>query len=418
MDTAPPARGKWADRAFRRALTIAMLLHLPLVPTRIFDWVRLAFSHAGDYDDADAQAIVPIDLDLLAKDPVAEPAPAAPPPPAPAPPSTGDAPVDAGAPKPRPDAGTLPADGGAPHPAEAPAPDAGPPGPAPVRDPMSAAGGAGKIAAKDPNVQLLLSGRALRKHQLGPWLSRLLSMIPDWKNFFGETPIDPVRDLDHLLITAPRLRGDSGKMVAIMAVNVPNEQIHEAVDQVIHRANGVWIEDAPVPAARARIGGAPRVFAMVPQKKLLVVLPGDATDQLERLKQAKPFRNSTEAVVVSLLTPARPFRDFFPLPDTLKWMRLAVIPTADGGVDLAIEAGDRSAEDAAEHAKALTEAVERRRKIDVLGLTSVEIVDAITFVGAGDTIRARTHVSNGQVRQIMGYVEQRARERFGVRTEH
>jgi hypothetical protein len=327
--------------------------------------------------------------------------------------------VDAGAPKPRPDAGAPPADGGAPHPAKAPPADAGPPGPRPVRDPMSAAGAAGKIAAKDPNVQLLLSGRAIRRHPLGPWLSRLLLMIPDWKKFFGDTSIDPVRDLDHLLITAPRLRGDSSKMVAIMAVNVGHEEIREAVDQVIHRANGVWLEDAPVPAARARIGGSPRVFAMVPQKKLLVVLPGDAVDQLERLKQAKPFRNSAEALVVSLLTPARPFRPFFPLPDTLKWMRIAVIPTADGGVDLAVEAGDRSAEDAAKHAKTLTEAVERRRKIDVLGLTSVEILDAVTFVGAGDTIRARTHVSRGQVQQIMGYVEQRARERFGVsRTEH
>jgi len=39
-------------------------------------------------------------------------------------------------------------------------------------------------------------------------------------------------------------------------------------------------------------------------------------------------------------------------------------------------------------------------------------------ISAGDTIRARTHMSNGHVRQIMGFVEQRMRERFGVPTEH
>ena len=45
---------------------------------------------------------------------------------------------------------------------------------------------------------------------------------------------------------------------------------------------------------------------------------------------------------ISMLTPARPFRDFFPLPESLKWLRLALTPTADGGVDLAIDAGDAS----------------------------------------------------------------------------
>ncbi|APR77334.1 Hypothetical protein A7982_02681 [Minicystis rosea] len=430
----PSGRDNWLNHAFVRAIAVAALLHLPLFPSRVFDWVRLAFSKPGDYDDADAQAVVPVDLDLLSTEPVAEPP--APAPPAPAPPPVpaagpGDEAPDAGAPRARPDAGAPPPDGGAPPPdagAPRPAPSvtpkpAGPATPAPVRDPMAAAGSAGKIAAKDPNVQFLLSGRAMRKHALGAFFSRILLMVPEWHQFFQDTPVDPIRDFDHLLITAPRLRGDSGKMVAIMETNISGDAIHAAVGQVIHQTNGVWIEDAPVTAARAKVGGAHRIFALLPEKRLLVILPGDASDQLEKLKQAKGFRNSAEAIVVSVLTPARPFGTFFPLPESLKWMRLSVIPTTDGGVDLAIDAGDRSAELAVKDAEAMTKELERRRKIDVLGLTSVEILSAFTFTADGETIRGRTHVTSVQLRQIMAFVETQAQQRWGAaprggRTEH
>ena len=385
------------------ALSVALLLHAPLVPLRLFELVRVAlFGNATDYDDRDAQAIIPIDLDLLAKDLVADPPPTAPapaPPPLPAP--SGDALPDAGAPvAPRPP----------PRPREAP--DAAP---KPLQDPMSAAGGAGKIAAKDPNIQILLSGDVLRKHDLGAWAARLLVNIPEWRGFFQGSPIDPIRDFNHLLITAPRFRGDTSKLVAVMDYNLPPDVAREAIDQVLRRTNGVWLEDKAVPVAKARIAGIPRLFAHLASRRLLVVLPVDAMDQLDRLKQAKSFRNSPEGVVVSMLTPARPFRDFFPLPETLKWLRVALTPTPDGGVDLALDAGDRSHDEAVAHAATLTLEVEARRKVDVLGLASFEIVDAVTFAADGDVIRARTHLSRSKLHMIMGWVEQNARDRFGVR---
>lgn len=411
------SRSRVLDRLFVRALVIAALLHFPLVPSRFLDWVRLALFHqVGDYDDKDAQAVVPIDLDLLAKDPVAEPpAPAPAPPPAPPAPGPSDAIVDAGPPPPKPKPKPAPPkelpDAGAPEPSASA--DAGPldgGAPPPLKDPMAAAGGAGKIAAKDPNVQLLLSGKAMRKHALGQFFSRVLLAIPEWRQFFQGTPIDPINDLDHILITAPRLKGDSAKMVAIMGFGVGAEPIREAIDQVVHRTNGVWLEDAPVKAARAKVAGAPRLFALLPQKKLLVILPGDAEAELEKLKQAKPFRNSSEGLVVSLLTPSRPFRDFITLPDSIKWMRIALSPTADGGADVAIDAGDASWQDAERHAEQLTRELERRRKVD-LGVVTLEILDPVTFESSGDTIRARTHISRSKLGQIMAFVEQQALSR-------
>src|SRR5262249_42246340 len=232
-------------------------------------------------------------------------------------------------------------------------PDAGPP-PAPVADPTKAAGAVGKIAAKEPNVQILLSGKVLRRTELGAGAPHLPLMIPEWHGFFEGSPIDPVKDLDHLLITAPRLKDDSSKMVAVMEYNLPADRVREAVDHVLHRTNGVWLEDAPVTTARARVGGAPRLFALLPERRLLVLLPEAPQDQLVKLKQAGTFRTTAEGAVVSMLPPAKPFKDFLPLPESLKWLRLALTPAQDGGVDLAIEAGDRSADEAQAHAEILT----------------------------------------------------------------
>ncbi len=280
---------------------------------------------------------------------------------------------------------------------------------------MSAAGGVGKISAKDPNVQVLVSGAVLRKYEVGAWAAGLLVRIPEWRAFFEGSPVDPIRDFNHLLITAPYFRKDTGKVVAVMEYNLSPTLVRDAVDHVLQRTNGVWLEDAPVTAAQAKVGGVSRLFALLPERKLLVVLPADAKDQLAGLKKAKPFRSGAEGVVVSMLTPAGPFKDFFPFPETLKWLRVAVTPTADGGADLALDAGDRSADDAKDHALVMSGEVEARRKISVLGLTSVEIIDPVTFTAVGDVIRARSHLQPQKMRLIMSWLSQKAEERYGKR---
>lgn len=134
--------------------------------------------------------------------------------------------------------------------------------------------------------------------------------------------------------------------------------------------------------------------------------------QLQHIRSG--FKSSAEGAVVSMLTPARPFAPFFPLPATLKWLRLALIPTADGGADLALDAGDGDHDQATAHAEFLTREIEARRKVD-LGVTTIELFAPVTFAAEGDTIRARTHVPAQKLAAIMAYVEQKAKERFGGR---
>jgi hypothetical protein len=427
-DTRPPraaTKGRIApERPFALALIVALLLHTPLFPTGIGAWIRLLLGGTSrDYDDADASAIIPIDLDLGGDL-------------APAPSNAVLAGEGSSEHHAADDKGTLPSDAGAdaapgalldasvdaasdastprkrPDPPDAAPPDAGPPvdaGAPPLRDPIAAAGAVGKISAKDANVQVLIASKVLRKHPLGASFSRLLVMLPSWQQYFAGSPIDPIRDLDHVLITGPRFREDSSKMVAVMDFNIPEAKIKASIDSIVERMNGEWLSDTPIPAARARVAAGDRIFALVPGKKLLVVLPLEAKDQLGGLKQTKGFKNSSVGIVVSMVTPARAFAGLFPVPDTLKWLRISVTPTADGGADLALEAADKSPEEAQKHAADLTQAVEGARVIDAV-LTKIVVLDHTEFVAEKEVIKARVHVSDRQLILIMGNVEQRVKD--------
>jgi len=414
-------QGGLPRRAFEIALLVALVLHTPFIPSNLSAYLRLLFAPANDDDYADTEAIIPVDLDLLENDPSAEQA-------APASPETSEPPPAKSPAKPLEEKGFAPAgvadagvqDAGTSgdagrskdHVADAgPVKDAGP---LPLRDPIQAAGGAGKVAAKDPNVQVLIAGNALRKHPLGAAFGRILVMIPEWRQFFEESPIDPIRDVNHLLITAPKLRGDSSQLVAVMDFNVPEPQIRAAVDLVVQRAGGEWLEDTPVPAAHAKVSAGERLFALVPGRRLLVVLPTNAKDQLGGLKRTRGFPNSKVGIVISMVTPARPFRAVFNLPSGLKWMRLAVTPTSEGGADVSLEAEDTSAEEAAKHAKQLTHDFDQIRRVSVLGLTSFEVIDHAEFVAEGNKIKTRVHVSNRQLKLIIGFVEHLERGASGL----
>ncbi|AUX22770.1 hypothetical protein SOCEGT47_032800 [Sorangium cellulosum] len=412
-----------SQRALATALAVAVLLHLPLLPTPLFAWLDAMFSLRGELADYDAgETIVPIDLDLLADDPSAVAA---------APSANGaEVPSGAGAPAPTtpPPAVPPPAPSAsaAPKAPDAGAPDAGrkPPGDAgpdasgkggdgddqpKLRDPLNVAGAPGKLASKDPNVQVLIAGDRLRSHALGEWFGRILTSIPQWQSFFRNTNVDPIRDIDHLLIAGPQLR-DSSKVVAVMDYRAPTEVMRAAIDVLVERTNGSWIEDAPVPAARATADRNPRLFAMVPDRRLLVVLPADEEDQLSKLKAMKSFNKSSQAgIVLSMLTPANAFRGVYALPRSLAWMRLTVTPTRDGGADLALTAGDGSPEEARDHARELTQTLNAIRTLD-LGFTRIEALDEVTFNADGKVIWARLHVTNRQLKLIMGFVEQALRD--------
>jgi hypothetical protein len=201
-----------------------------------------------------------------------------------------------------------------------------------------------------------------------------------------------------------------------MDYNRSDKDIRDAVEGIVARAKGTWIKDAPVPAAKAKADKAERIFALVPEKNLLVILPAKEEAQLKKLKALKAFsKSSPVAIVISMVTPSRPFKGILPIPETFKWLRMGVTPTAEGAT-VTLEAADASPEDARRHAQDLTAQVEllrgslRFENPLPFGPKTIEAFDKVEFVADGNLLRAQVKLSMRQLKAIMKFAEQSLQE--------
>jgi hypothetical protein len=437
-------------------LAAALILHSPLLPSRIGAFVRMLLrAHTEETVPGDQEVVVPVELDdgMLEGERPRENGEPMPPEPTPPPEPLDDDPDgaslrDAGArpPASSEDAGTPdggPSDAGEEDAAvsEAGAPDAGPEeladggGPdagqavaqadagAPgaggrLEDPYAAAGGPAGVAPQQPNVRIYLAADRIRKQAAGPLFAEMLVGIPEWNEVIGGTGIDPMRDFDHILVSGPQLR-DPKLIVVALDFNVPTNRMKQAVERAMTKSSppGAWLEGYPFPVASLGPDGYRRAV-LLPQKHLLVLLPASAEDQIEQLKQVKPFRPSGKAsIVMYMLTPWRAFRGTgFPVPKRIRWMRLTLTGVdtpagaAAGGYLLEVEAEDESAAAAAEDSRDLSKALEDVRVIPLL-VKDVEIIGKPEFSVEGAMIHAKAEVSVHQVERIVKFVKGWMKER-------
>jgi hypothetical protein len=436
------------------AWVVAVLLHLPALPTRLVGWLDLLLDRTEQEPDdpIDHESVVPIDLDLddlvlegspdgegkgqpsgpaqgdlLEPPPItstsATPPPPPPPPDPPAPPpppptaSAGEPePPDAGAPDasdedpyaddagPKdagPDAEPAVADAGPPDagaPIAHPAPDAGPPRQAGL-DPDDQTKVTKGLTAH-PNVQVLLVGAKLRGHPVGKELGARLAELPQWKGFFEGTGIDPVRDLEHMQITGPELR-KSGQIVSILEFSSPPEAIRTALDVVVTRTKGSWLEGKPFPTAKAKADKAERLFVIVPSRRILAVLPGKDEAKIADLGRLPAYPpNLPFGIQISMVTPHRAFKsiDLLRIPETVSKMRLRAYPLANGGGRLELEFLDASAAKAAEDALVIGD---QWKKVQTAALVALLFLDDLDVKVEGDTIFATTTFTKEQLAKIL-----------------
>lgn len=409
-----PLRGG-SRRWFVIALVIAAIAHLPAMPFDPLFLTRILLhtTPAATPSEPESQEVlIPVDLDLEAATPRAEdvPPPATPP---------AEPPSNAGSGAGSSDTPAAPVAG----------PDASPSKPAPLtakkaddiydeldtpkratatlKDPLAIAGGPGKFGPKNAFVQVLFNGNRLRGNTAGASLGGVLTALPEWKSFFEGTSIDPIGDAEHLLIAGPQLR-KSRDVVVWMQYRVPEAEMKAALDTLVKRTKGgKWIDDAPVPAAIARAHSYKRIFALVPGKKLLVILPLSAKAQLAKIKTVRPFNaTSKSGIVISLVTPRNAFADYLDVvdvPASYKWLRMVVTPLASGGADVALEIADASPEDAARHGPELEKQLSQVRTLakiatvigaDVLPPMSVQVDRDILRVNATVSQKGLNHILN------------------------
>lgn len=444
----PQWRGQ-RDATRRRILTllgVSLLLHMPLTPlAALFGLLSLVRQHEGPAP-ADSSQINAIPVSLLSDEEMkalggtaAEPPP---PPPEPATP-----PAEKGAdellegpspeellpkPKPKPKKPekteeTLP-DGGVAHkPAERPSKegvssaDGGVPGEqrAPKQamggDPMALAGAVSSVADANANVRLLVFNDRVREHPMGPRVGRLLAKLPQWSSFFGPTGLDPVRDIDRMMVFGPQLR-ESADVVAVLEYNVPPETMRRAIDGIVNREpKGKWLE-SKVPAAEARADRATRTFVLAKPGMLLMVPPRLADDALQKgPKLSLPRFRSEVALVAFVATPYRVFLNLnvpFQVPQSIKSVIIKVIPSPDGGALIEIDATDESAETARRNADLLERGVNMatQQNLGALGALlfggqTLQLLEPIKLTADDNKIHGTAKATARQLDRMLNFAE-------------
>jgi hypothetical protein len=431
VDRQPQWRGQRDTLRWRlRALIVASaLLHAPLSPVgALLGLVSLLHRPGAEGRVTDLNAITAIPVELLGEQGgLAQPEPAAP---EPAPEPTADLeqdllreleqsadslatieaqpePADAGLEES--EAGDT--DAGAPEPgldldagvetdaaAELDAGlEAGLAGPA---DPVALTGSAGQVANANANVRLLMYTERIRNHPLGARVRELLRNTPQWQDFFGTGRVDPIADVDRILIAGPQLR-DSAEVVAVLRYNAAREKVRAAVDRLVRRSpgSGGWL-DAGVPAAQARADGSERVFVM-PAPNIVVVAPPSASQHALSLPSdiEFPAPSGSEAISVYLVTPWRALLGLpLSIPQSIKWARISITPTAAGGAVARATGLDESEEAAKRSAAAF------RRLL--APYTVLDFVERVDFRAQGAEIHGEVEANKNQLAFLLELARQ------------
>jgi hypothetical protein len=391
---------------------VSVVLHVPFTPlVGVFGLVGWFINR--DPEIPAGPPITAIPIDILEEAPEAPEAPPPPPEPVavPAPVPAPPPPATAEAPKPPPKrespASSASAVASAPPP---PKPSAEAPTGAPIADPVAMSGGAKKVVDPNANVRLLVDAEKVRSHRLGPRIGSLLSRIHQWRDFMGPAGLDPVRDIDRILIAGPQLRR-SGDVVAVIQHHLGKERMRAAIDGLVARdtANGAWL-DAPIPVARANADRADRYFVL-PSERIVVVTPKSALEAAKALGAGLKLRAlpGSQVAIAYLATPHRAFIGLpLRIPESISSARAVASPT-ETGLRIEIDAEDASPEQAREDAIILEREIKTVARPNLgivgqmLGIQMKSLVDKVEFRAEGKRIVGQIILTNEQIESLLGF---------------
>jgi hypothetical protein len=275
------------------------------------------------------------------------------------------------------------------------------------------AGAARSVVDSNANVSVNVSTEKLRSHKLGARVGALLGSVHQWRDFFGPTGIDPVRDTDAIWIWGPQFRR-SAEVAAIVQHRLGGQRMRAALDRLVQSdPEGAWA-DAGVPVAMAHADGSARLFVM-PSPSIVVLSTEALRPSAQRLRLRRlPEIAGAAVAIVRVKTPWRAFKGInFRVPHSIAWARASVEPTADGGALINIEAEDESVEAARSNADDLGRAVTAATQLDlgfigeVLGARVKRFVQSVHFESKGTRIYGQISLTEAQIVDILSFARER-----------
>jgi len=281
--------------------------------------------------------------------------------------------------------------------------DAGPASGGP-RDPQAVIGAAGDIQVDKVLVMVILNGEIIRKSSVAPSLARLLRRVDQWDAFMHGTDIDPLKDIDWIMISGPSVQNTT-RDVVLVRYGATDAKVGHAMDVVAEsyaQHGGGDAFDAGVgsmKAVRSFADGAERVV-MMPHPHVLAVVPSGAASKVARqlARASVPAHvRPGEALYMRVADPHHPMPA---IPAAITELRLRIVPTDDDGADVFVE-GDTASPEAAKQAAGEIETFFRNFNGSLQGLAARAmtggLLDGVEVTSQGSLVKLHVAASHEQI---------------------
>ena len=301
--------------------------------------------------------------------------------------------------------------------------DAGPSNRGPA-DPQAVLGAAGDIQADVVLVYLIINAEEIKKNPEAPKLGKLLTAVPQWHDFMDGTDVDPVRDMDWLMISGPALV-HTEEDVVLIHYSAPDAVVDKAIAVVSAKYRGPAGPiggpiDAGVPGVKASLAHADRAQRVLirPQPHVLAVVPPKdwkGRDMVERTaRQLAPpakVRARLKAGEAFYMRVVKPHNALGLIPESITEMRMVIKTRPDDGVDIFIEGDTRDPEAAAQAAEALKKVLADvpiivAGPLGAMAFPSMtgHILEDVDVTSEGKLVKLHRTASRGQIDKIVSLV--------------
>lgn len=281
----------------------------------------------------------------------------------------------------------------------------------PAASPVDLSAVRGPARQTNARVNLLFYSERLRGHPLGARLGRLVGGLPQWQSFLGQARIDPIEQVDRLLLVGSSFRR-TADVVAVVRHRLGPTGGRAAIEGLVQRPpRGRWLQQKP-PVALAYADRAERLFVLSGPHTVMVG-PKHLRRELVAASPVKfPPGAGKEALVLFVKSPRRTLgRLPVSLPESLKWLRVGVATRSDGGADVSFLAEDASAKAATQHAAELATALNALTNPNLgrlgalLGVRTLSFLDPLSLQAEGAEIGGELRVTLRQLKRLLTMLE-------------
>jgi hypothetical protein len=284
--------------------------------------------------------------------------------------------------------------------------DAGGSGSSGARDPEAMIGAVGSVQADVVAIIVAVNFELIRKHPLAGRLGGLFRAIPQWDEFMNGTTIDPVRDIDWLLIAGPSLV-NTAKDTMTLRYSTSDAVADHFIDAVAKKYARGGAFDAGVPGMKATLAHADRAERVIlrPQSHVLLVVPPSLAEKMARkVMTARVWPQMKPPGLYANMKFTNPHHAIPDIPDTITELRLRIVPRADNGADVFAEGDTKDSDTAVSAARDVKAAFRSHNNIFVSAMTH-GLLDDVEVSSEGPLVKAHLTASMVQIATVLNFVE-------------